>query len=99
MFSHTQQNKPFYPTFNESRGAYQPPFQRPQTPHGLTASNLQPGSLNRSLNKLNTQGYSNPGQNAQYPGRNNISRSRVSMANSQASHLSNLVNEPDVFPE
>ena len=92
------QNKQFYPTFNENRGSYHQPTQRPHTPN---TSNFQSLGMSRSLNKLqgqafgalNPQNYNNP------PHLRNISRSRVSMSNSQALQLTDLINEPDVFPD
>lgn len=98
MFSHSQQNRPFYPTFNENRGSYHQPPQRPHTP--LNSSNMQSLGMSRSLNKLPGQGLGalTP-QNYNNVGGRNISRSKVSMSNSQASQLTEIMNEPDVFPD
>jgi hypothetical protein len=93
-----QPNRPYYPTFNDNRNPYQQPYSRPHTP--LSSSNLQSGGLSRSLSKLPAQnpiGFKPQNFNNEPPFRN-ISRSRVSMANSQVSHLSEIMNEPDVFP-
>ena len=69
------------------------PHNRPQTSHGYSSSQFQQVPLNRTYNKISSQTMG-------YPiNRNNLSRSKVSLGSSQASHLSNLVNEPDVFPE
>lgn len=95
MHTHNQMHKSFYPTFNESK----PLYQRPQTPLGATQNHVHNASLNRSLTKLNSQGYAVPPSNYNNPqSRNNLGRSRVSMSTSQASHLSDLVNEPNIFP-
>jgi hypothetical protein len=96
MQTNNQTHKSFYPTFNQNK-----PFQqRPQTPLGSTQNHLHNASLNRSLTKLNSLGYAVPPSSYNNPqSRNNIAHSRVSMSNSQASHLSDLVNEPNIFPE
>lgn len=90
MFS--QQNKPYSPPFNDYRVSNQQPYSRPHTP--LSSSNLQSGGLSRSLSKLPAQNFNSfqaPTYNNQAPLRN-ISRSRVSMASSQVSHLSEIMN-------
>ena len=69
------------------------PHQRPQTSHNYSYNQLPQAPLNRTYNKISTQNYGLP------PNRNTLSRSKVSLGSSQASHLSNLVNEPDIFPE
>ena len=69
------------------------PHQRPQTSHNYSHSQFQQAPLNRTYNKISAQTMGFP------MNRNNLSRSKVSLASSQASHLSNLVNEPDIFPE
>jgi hypothetical protein len=91
MFSQGAHQRSYFPSFNEQR----PPSaqHRPQTPGGYSSNYAQP-SLNRSYHKLPIQGNSYP-----VPQKNNFSRSRVSMASSQASHLSQLASEPDIFPE
>jgi len=87
-----QQNKPYYPTFNDNRNPYQQPYSRPHTP--LSSTNLQLGALSQSLSKMppqNVIGFKPQNLNNEPPFRN-ISRSRVSMANSQVSHLSDIMN-------
>lgn len=75
--------------FSENRPPSMPNY-RPQSSGGYQNYNQQP--LNRS--------YGRPNQNYNFqPQRNNLSHSKVSVASSHASHLSNLMNEPDVFPE
>jgi hypothetical protein len=69
------------------------PHNRPPSNPNYSYSQIPQAGLNRSYNKTNTNNYNFP------PARNNLSRSKVSLASSQASHLTNLVNEPDVFPE
>lgn len=97
MYSQGNPSRPFYPNYNDQRPPSVP--HRPQTPGGYSSGYVQP-SLNRSYHKLPNQGYNvpNQGYNIVNNQRNNFSRSRVSLASSQASHLSNLANEPDVFP-
>lgn len=99
MFSQGINSKPYQPTYNENR----PPslqHYRPQTPNSYSNnhSNLQlhQPPLNRTYSKLPSYNNPPPYRNNNH---NNLSRSKISLGNSQASHLSDLANEPDVFPE
>ena len=90
-----------FPQGNASRGYTSSPFSenrppslqhyRPQTAGGFHNQNQQP--LNRTYGRLPNQNYNYQQQ------RNNLSHSKVSLSSSHASHLSNIMNEPDVFPE
>jgi hypothetical protein len=85
MFSHGQPRGNYYPTFNENR----PPslqHYRPQTPQGHSYTGMPQQPLNRTYSKIPSQGY------GYAPQRNNLSRSKVSLASSQASQLGGLIN-------
>ena len=85
MYSQGVNPRGYYPTFNENRPPSMP-HQRPVGSHSYSQSQFQPANLNKSYNKISSQGMGYPLH------RNNLSRSKVSLASSQASHLSNLVN-------
>lgn len=99
MFTQGVQSRTHYPSFNEQRP---PSMPHRQNASGGFSSNYGQQSLNRSYHKIasqgQTQGAYNYGPNPRN-NNNNFSRSRVSMGSSQVSHLSQLANEPDVFPE
>ena len=93
------QARSYYPPYstNEQRPPSMP--HRPSSSGGFNHFGQQ--SVNRSYHKMPGQAPQ-PGYNYQGNQRNNnnnFSRSRVSMGSSQVSHLSQLANEPDVFPE
>lgn len=96
MFSHSP-NKPYHPTFHDNRSSHHTPFSRPHTPLGAT--NVPSIAQSRSLSKLPGPNFPSLSVHNHNPPPRNISRSRVSMGNSQSSHLSDLLNEPDVFSE
>ena len=70
------------------------PHQRPKTSHNYSYNQGYQAPLNRTYSKVNANGYGGFPQN-----RNTMSRSKVSLGSSQASHLTDMFNEPDVFPE
>ena len=92
MYSQAQRQRSFYPNYPDPRS---PSYQyRPQTSGGFSQSQGPTPNLNRSYHKMTQQNYNYPA-----PQRPNLSRSKVSLDNSQVSHLSNLAHEPEVFPE
>jgi hypothetical protein len=72
------------------------PQSRPQTSHSPVLNNLPSYNLNKSYGRLPVQGqgYASVGQ------KQNMSRSKVSMASSHVSELTNLMaDHTDIFPD
>jgi hypothetical protein len=91
MHSH---NRSYFPK-QDAPNPYAPPS-RPQTSHSPVLNNLPSYNLNKSYGRLpaQQQGYGSVGP------RQNMSRSKVSMASSHVSELSNLMAEhTDIFPD
>jgi len=98
MYSREQQNRSYFGEARPSSSNYQPNHHRPQTPLASVTTNTQNyQSLNRSYGKLPSQPYSYAPQGQP---RQNISRSRMSMASSCATDLNNIMSDHiDIFSE